>query len=199
MIVPIWTLVTPRCSRRDALYVSIVRPQSVILKRFFPLPGFLPVLYAYLSAQYKLRTAKVTPPVHLPTDSDNEDDLLAPPLTENGAEHVIPKELAPESRPMHGWRYLLLWLPAACDLTGTTVSLKYTRTRLFGSVGARFPSPVTGACAPRSFLPCWKVCAFRVTHIFRFNISALSFELRWGRRANTLLSFRGGERACSAP
>ena len=34
---------------------------------------------------------------------------------------VGPKELT-DAKPMRGLAYLLLWLPAACDLTGTTVS-----------------------------------------------------------------------------
>ena len=34
-------------------------------------------------------------------------------------EAFAPKD---EAKPMRGWAYLLLWLPAACDLTGTTVS-----------------------------------------------------------------------------
>jgi hypothetical protein len=33
----------------------------------------------------------------------------------------------PDGRPLRGWAVLLLWLPAACDLTGTTVR-PYTLT-----------------------------------------------------------------------
>jgi len=29
-----------------------------------------------------------------------------------------------EPQPLEGWKVLLLWIPAACDLTGTTVSLR---------------------------------------------------------------------------
>lgn len=81
------------------------------------------MLYTFLLTQYRLRQ-KASAPVHLPTDADNEEDLLAPRLIDG---EDAPKDLAAESapggtQPMHGRLYLLLWLPAACDLTGTTVS-----------------------------------------------------------------------------
>jgi len=57
--------------------------------------GFLPVLYNWL------RTRRQTASVQLPSEPSNKRDL--------------------ESMPLTGWRVLLLWIPAACDLTGTTV------------------------------------------------------------------------------
>ena len=83
------------------------------------------MLYTFLVAQYRLRQ-KASAPVHLPTDADAEEDLLAPPLTGADSEDA-PKESANHgTEPMHGWLYLLLWLPAACDLTGTTVSILFS-------------------------------------------------------------------------
>lgn len=72
------------------------------------------------------RRQQLRPPVHLPTDSDANEDLLAPPLTASadvgGLSGDVPKEVGAPKH-MRGWAYLLLWLPAACDLTGTTVSV----------------------------------------------------------------------------
>lgn len=55
-------------------------------------PGFIPVVYAW----YKARNA----PPQLPLDDED----------------------APKGEHLQGWSIFLLWLPAACDLTGTTVS-----------------------------------------------------------------------------
>lgn len=64
--------------------------------------GFLPVLYSLLQAHF-------TPPVQLPPDSVDE------PVNAQSA------GLKLKSEPLRGYKVLLLWLPAACDLTGTTV------------------------------------------------------------------------------
>ncbi|KAK0450717.1 hypothetical protein EV421DRAFT_1983641 [Armillaria borealis] len=72
---------------------------------------FLPVLYTWIQSRRR------TPPIHLDTDS---------PL---GAS--IPLKSAPQA--LTGAKVLLLWIPAACDLTGTTlmnVGLLYTPCRL---------------------------------------------------------------------
>lgn len=61
--------------------------------------GFIPVLYTYLRNRGN--------PAPLLSDDDSERD------------HPRPK-VSGES--LHGWKILLFWLPAACDLTGTTVS-----------------------------------------------------------------------------
>ena len=62
------------------------------------LPGFLPVIYTWLKSQRHS--------VHNQTDS-------GPDL-----QHKFDSP-----QPLQGWKILLLWIPAACDLTGTTVSL----------------------------------------------------------------------------
>ena len=63
--------------------------------------GFLPVIFSWLRARRQAQ------PLSLPTDSEEE------PAT--GAKAVTPQAH------LHGWKVLLLWFPAACDLTGTTV------------------------------------------------------------------------------
>lgn len=60
--------------------------------------GFFPVIYTWLKSR---RTAYV----QLPIDND---------LAETPSKHAA-------SLPLEGWKILLLWIPAACDLTGTTV------------------------------------------------------------------------------
>ena len=60
--------------------------------------GFLPVIYTWLKSRRHS--------VHNQTDS--EPDL---------------HNKFDSPRPLQGWKILLLWIPAACDLTGTTVSL----------------------------------------------------------------------------
>ena len=87
--------------------------------------GFLPVIFTLVNSRRK----RAHPPVHLPTDADAQEDLIAAPrLTSTFTDELpdteqlaVPKALG-EAKPMRGWAYLLLWLPAACDLTGTTVS-----------------------------------------------------------------------------
>lgn len=59
------------------------------------------MLYTWLYARQR------TAPVFLP--SDLEEDVHDPSKIEDNCEEL------------RGWKILLLWLPAACDLTGTTV------------------------------------------------------------------------------
>ena len=54
--------------------------------------GFLPVIYTWLRSRQQ-------PSVQLQEGTDKLDP-----------------------QPLNGWKVLLLWIPAACDLTGTTVS-----------------------------------------------------------------------------
>ena len=61
-------------------------------------PGFLPVIYTWLKSR--------------PHSVHNQTDP-APDLHNK----------FDSPRPLRGWKILLLWIPAACDLTGTTVSL----------------------------------------------------------------------------
>ncbi|KAF8968359.1 hypothetical protein BDZ97DRAFT_1800148 [Flammula alnicola] len=71
---------------------------------------FLPIIYTWL------RTRRQSPSVQLQADSDE----------------VTPNKLAPQ--PLEGWHILLLWIPAACDLTGTTlmnVGLLYTPVSIY--------------------------------------------------------------------
>lgn len=69
---------------------------------FFP-QGFLPVIYTWFKSR------RQSSAVHLPSNSDDDSH--------------IPNKLTPSPEPLTGWKILLLWIPAACDLTGTTVSL----------------------------------------------------------------------------
>lgn len=68
-----------------------------------PSQGFLPVIYTWLRAR------RPSASVQLPTDDPDTEEL---PQIQN--------KLAPQQ--LTGWKVLLLWIPAACDLTGTTVS-----------------------------------------------------------------------------
>jgi len=75
---------------------------------------FLPVLYTWL------RTRRHSAAVHLPSDLEDERQVHAKGL-------LAPQEL-------QGWKVLLLWIPAACDLTGTTlmnVGLLYTPVSIY--------------------------------------------------------------------
>ncbi len=63
--------------------------------------GFLPVIYSLVRAR------RQTQPLRLPSDSEEEPAAGAKPEI-------------PQAR-LRGWKLLLLWFPAACDLTGTTV------------------------------------------------------------------------------
>ncbi|TFY50287.1 hypothetical protein EVJ58_g11110 [Rhodofomes roseus] len=75
---------------------------------------FLPVIYAWFASR------RAQSPVQLPTEEDQEP---AP-----GSKAQITAEH------LHGWKILLLWFPAACDLTGTTlmnVGLLYTPVSIY--------------------------------------------------------------------
>jgi len=75
---------------------------------------FLPVLYATISARWS------GPSIKLPDDS--ADDTLDEPAE------------SPKMKPLTGRRILLFWLPALCDLTGTTlmnVGLLYTPVSIY--------------------------------------------------------------------
>ncbi|KAH9854018.1 hypothetical protein C2E23DRAFT_914158 [Lenzites betulinus] len=75
---------------------------------------FLPVIFAWVRAK------RPSQPLRLPTDSEEEPAV--------GAKAVIPQEH------LHGWKVFLLWFPAACDLTGTTlmnVGLLYTPVSIY--------------------------------------------------------------------
>ncbi|KAG0705045.1 hypothetical protein DFH29DRAFT_908548 [Suillus ampliporus] len=75
---------------------------------------FLPVIYTWLRARQR------TAPVFLP--SDLEEDVHAPGKLEETCQEL------------RGWKVLLLWFPAACDLTGTTlmnVGLLYTPVSIY--------------------------------------------------------------------
>ncbi|KAJ7470584.1 hypothetical protein FB451DRAFT_1352129 [Mycena latifolia] len=71
---------------------------------------FLPVIYTWFRSRRQSS-------VHLP-----DDDSL------------VPNKLGPEPEQLTGWKILLLWIPAACDLTGTTlmnVGLLYTPVSIY--------------------------------------------------------------------
>ena len=71
----------------------------------YALKGFLPVIYTWL----RTKTKRPSSPVQLA-----EDDPDLEPLN-------TPLEDKPEQ--LEGKKVFLLWIPAACDLTGTTVCL----------------------------------------------------------------------------
>ncbi|KAI0948266.1 hypothetical protein AcV7_009066 [Taiwanofungus camphoratus] len=78
---------------------------------------FLPVLYAWLAAK---RTQSPSAPLQLPADA--EEEPVAGSKAQITAQHL------------RGWKILLLWFPAACDLTGTTlmnVGLLYTPVSIY--------------------------------------------------------------------
>ncbi|EIW84965.1 hypothetical protein CONPUDRAFT_117296 [Coniophora puteana RWD-64-598 SS2] len=73
---------------------------------------FLPVLYTWLRSRY--RPTPVFLPEEVDEDTQRSDKLSAQELT--------------------GWKVLLLWIPAVCDLTGTTlmnVGLLYTPVSIY--------------------------------------------------------------------
>ncbi|KAI0721584.1 hypothetical protein C8T65DRAFT_630476 [Cerioporus squamosus] len=75
---------------------------------------FLPVIYSLVRAR------RQTQPLRLPSDSEEEPAA--------GAKAEIPQAR------LRGWKLLLLWFPAACDLTGTTlmnVGLLYTPVSIY--------------------------------------------------------------------
>ncbi|KAH0830610.1 hypothetical protein J3R83DRAFT_2065 [Lanmaoa asiatica] len=75
---------------------------------------FLPVLYTWLTTRHN------PAPVFLPSESDQDEQL--------------PAKSAPPSQDLRGWKLLLLWFPAVCDLTGTTlmnVGLLYTPVSIY--------------------------------------------------------------------
>jgi len=75
---------------------------------------FLPVIYTWL------KSSRQSSSVHLPPDSEHD-----PLVSKHG--HMSPQHL-------RGWKVLLLWIPAACDLTGTTlmnVGLLYTPVSIY--------------------------------------------------------------------
>ncbi|KAJ6455752.1 hypothetical protein C8R45DRAFT_1187434 [Mycena sanguinolenta] len=72
---------------------------------------FLPVIYTWLQSRRQSS-------VQLPSEDDSLD----------------PNKLEPQPEQLSGWKVLLLWIPAACDLTGTTlmnVGLLYTPVSIY--------------------------------------------------------------------
>ncbi|OSD02886.1 hypothetical protein PYCCODRAFT_1435170 [Trametes coccinea BRFM310] len=75
---------------------------------------FLPVIFTWA------RSRRQSQPLRLPSDSEEEPAA--------GAKAEIPLQH------LHGWKVFLLWFPAACDLTGTTlmnVGLLYTPVSIY--------------------------------------------------------------------
>jgi hypothetical protein len=66
---------------------------------------FLPVIFAWARAKYMASS----PSIQL--EEEGEEDESTP------ANKIVPAPLLP----LTGWKILLLWIPALCDLTGTTV------------------------------------------------------------------------------
>ncbi|KAJ7489880.1 hypothetical protein B0H11DRAFT_2403111 [Mycena galericulata] len=75
------------------------------------IPRFLPVIYSWLRSRRQSS-------VQLPSDDDS----------------LVPNKLVVEPEQLSGWKILLLWIPAACDLTGTTlmnIGLLYTPVSIY--------------------------------------------------------------------
>ncbi|KAG6841662.1 hypothetical protein C0991_008300 [Blastosporella zonata] len=75
---------------------------------------FLPVLYTWLATRRQ-------PSVHLPSDSEHDPQADIKLGTSS-------------QQSLTGWKVLLLWIPAICDLTGTTlmnVGLLYTPVSIY--------------------------------------------------------------------
>jgi hypothetical protein len=78
---------------------------------------FLPIIYDHLRSLYARHTANGA--VHLPEEADDADDL-------GPTKH--------DMQPLAGLATLLMWIPAVCDLTGTTlmnVGLLYTPVSIY--------------------------------------------------------------------
>ena len=89
-------------SWRNALYVLLL-PSCLSLHRTdWCQSGFLPVLYTTISARWRAPSIRLV-------DESSEDIL------DGLSDHKFPPER------LTGRRILLLWLPALCDLSGTTV------------------------------------------------------------------------------
>ncbi|KIJ43952.1 hypothetical protein M422DRAFT_779491 [Sphaerobolus stellatus SS14] len=76
---------------------------------------FLPIAYSLFSDYLKSHQRKIQLP-----STDEEEPII---------NHAAPKHVD-----LAGWRVLLLWIPAACDLTGTTlmnVGLLYTPVSIY--------------------------------------------------------------------
>jgi hypothetical protein len=72
---------------------------------------FLPVIYTWLQSRRQS-------PVQLPSEDES----------------LVPNKGEPEPEQLSGWKILLLWIPAACDLTGTTlmnIGLLYTPVSIY--------------------------------------------------------------------
>lgn len=85
-----------------AIRVLVKASQATCLFSFYCL-GFIPVVYSAIYAKYHQKS------VQLP-----EEEEETAPFTVDGKVTQRPK-------PMAGWSILLMWIPAVCDLTGTTV------------------------------------------------------------------------------
>ncbi|KAH9934935.1 uncharacterized protein B0H18DRAFT_927619 [Fomitopsis serialis] len=98
-----------------ARHVLYEQPVWQTLQMFFgEMLCFLPVIYAWLASR------RAQPSVQLPPEE--EEEPAAGSKAQIAVEHL------------HGWKILLLWFPAACDLTGTTlmnVGLLYTPVSIY--------------------------------------------------------------------
>ena len=92
-------LVGEMLCQSHTLKSSLRNPSSCAICIFFFPPGFLPVLYTWLRTKQQSS-------VHLAPDSENDNSKV-----KDHPQHL------------HGWKILLLWIPAICDLSGTTASL----------------------------------------------------------------------------
>ncbi|THH13839.1 hypothetical protein EW146_g6428 [Bondarzewia mesenterica] len=99
------------------------------------LPGLVGEMLCFLPVLYTWIASRRPSPVRLPTDNEPQDSAISTPLTDEDRELEQAGALS-KYPPQHlsGWRVLLLWLPAFCDLTGTTlmnIGLLYTPVSIY--------------------------------------------------------------------
>ncbi|KAL0579974.1 hypothetical protein V5O48_002058 [Marasmius crinis-equi] len=104
-----------KCSSAKCFVGTLCRRKQLqINKANLSFSGFLPVIFSWLNSKRK------TSSVQLPTDPEPEADAL--------------DKVDSSAEPLTGWKVLLLWIPAACDLTGTTlmnIGLLYTPVSIY--------------------------------------------------------------------
>ena len=81
------------------------------------LAGFIPVLYTLAFTRWKKSRSRQHAPGRNEGDGEEEDGLLAANANNNAT------ATKPRGKSLRGAHILLMWLPALCDLSGTTVRL----------------------------------------------------------------------------
>ena len=105
----------------------------------------------YTEAYLNRATSQPTGPVYLwarreatEEDVDEDQEGLHPSRPGSSTAKDFP-DAGPQ--PLQGWNYLLLWFPAICDLTGTTVRITSCLSLFLCTIRAVIPSRII--CHPR--------------------------------------------------